>query len=279
MNYHSNEWISLRMRDHYQDARNKLKDTNIVVLACQGSQNYGLDYEDSDFDTKCIITPTFKDIALNRKPISTTFIRENEEHIDFKDIRLYIETFRKQNLNFLEILFTKYYICPLNTYANFYSQWKRLIDNREKIAHMNPLRGFASMKGIAAEKYHALEHHYPSRMHMIEKFGYDGKQLHHLLRIEEFMERFYQGESYQDCLITKKPEYLINVKKCLQYSLEEARLEADRAMKHIEDMYEIAKLKLENKENIEIKELLEDVSYNIMKLSVENELNGGYFLD
>lgn len=275
MNYHSNEWISLRMRDHYQDARNKLKDTNIVVLACQGSQNYGLDYEDSDFDTKCIITPTFKDIALNRKPISTTFIRENEEHIDFKDIRLYIETFRKQNLNFLEILFTKYYICPLNTYANFYSQWKRLIDNREKIAHMNPLRGFASMKGIAAEKYHALEHHYPSRMHMIEKFGYDPKQLHHLLRIEEFMQRFYNGESYENCLISERPNYLIDVKKGL-FDLDEARDIANTTMQEIDNLYNKAKTILNNKEDKESVELLEDVSYNIMKRSIQNELGGIY---
>ena len=275
MNYHDNVWISQKMKEHLQEAKETLKDRPIVVLACQGSQNYGLDYEDSDFDTKCITVPTFKEIALNKKALSTTHIRENNEHIDLKDIRLYIQTFRKQNLNFLEILFTPYYVCPMNNFTNFYNEWGKLIDNREKIAHMNPLRGFASMKGIAAEKYHALEHHYPSRMHMIEKFGYDPKQLHHLLRIDEFMKRFYNGESYEDCLISDYPDYLIDIKKGL-FDLDEARDIANTTMAELDNLYNKAKNILSNEEDKEMVELLEDVSYNIMKRSIQNELGGIY---
>lgn len=274
-NYHDNIWISQKMEEHLQEAKETLKDRPIVVLACQGSQNYGLDYEDSDFDTKCITAPTFKEIALNRKALSTTHIRENNEHIDLKDIRLYVQTFRKQNLNFLEILFTNYYICPLNAFTNFYDEWGRLMNNREKIAHMNPARGLASMKGIAAEKYHALEHHYLSRMGWINKYGYDPKQLHHLLRIEEFMQRFWQGESFEDCLISKMPEYLIAVKRGY-YVLEDARYEANAAMRKIENLYNQAKETMNNKEDQEAVELLEDVSYNIMKRSIQNELGGIY---
>lgn len=272
MNYHDNVWISQKMKEHLQEAKETLKDRPIVVLACQGSQNYGLDYEDSDFDTKCITVPTFKEIALNKKALSTTHVRENNEHIDLKDIRLYIQTFRKQNLNFLEILFTPYYVCPMNNFTNFYNEWGKLIDNREKIAHMNPLRGFSSMKGIAAEKYHALEHHYPSRMHMIEKFGYDPKQLSHLLRIEEFMIKFYKGESYANCLISSIPDKLISVKKGGYYSLEQARSVAEKTMTHIEELYQTAKISLSNVENKDMRELLEDVSYQIIKTSIENEL-------
>ena len=275
MNYHNNVWISQKMKEHLQEAKETLKDRPIVVLACQGSQNYGLDYEDSDFDTKCITVPTFKEIALNKKALSTTHVRGNNEHIDLKDIRLYIQTFRKQNLNFLEILFTPYYVCPMNNFINFSNEWGKLIDNREKIAHMNPLRGFSSMKGIAAEKYHALEHHYPSRMHMIEKFGYDPKQLHHLLRIDEFMKRFYNGESYEDCLISDYPDYLIDIKKGL-FDLDKARDIANTTMTEIENLYNKAKNTLNNKEDKEMVELLEDVSYNIMKRSIQNELGGIY---
>lgn len=268
-NYHSDKWFKMRLFNHYLDAIEIIPTNNIVIVAMQGSGNYGLDYETSDFDSKCIITPTFKDIALNHKPISTTHIRANDEHIDLKDIRLYIETFRKQNLNFLEILFTEYFFCPNN---NFKLQWERLIQKREEIAHMNPLRNFASMKGIAAEKYHALEHHYPSRIHIIEKFGYDGKQLHHLLRIHEFMQRFYAGESYQDCLISKQAEYLIEVKKNTYYTLEKAREIAQNTMASIEELYDTTKNILSNEEDPEMRDLLEDVSYNIMKLSVKEEL-------
>ena len=120
MNFHSDEWILNQVNEHYKEAKTLINPSHIVGVFYQGSGNYGLDYEGSDVDTKCIITPDFKEIALNRKPLSTTHIRKNEEHIDLKDIRLYIQTFRKQNLNFLEILFTPYTIFPNE---KFLAQW------------------------------------------------------------------------------------------------------------------------------------------------------------
>ena len=70
----------------------------IVFIALQGSQNYGLDYEGSDIDTKCVVLPTLDDIIENRKPISTTHVMENEEHCDIKDIRLMFDCYKKQNI-------------------------------------------------------------------------------------------------------------------------------------------------------------------------------------
>ena len=141
--------IMKRVQDHYNEALKYFPEEQIVGVFLQGSQNYELDYENSDVDTKLIVVPTFKDVALNRKPVSTTHIRANEEHIDFKDIRLYMETFRKQNLNFLEILFTDFYwINPL-----YEHEWNRLVAMRENIAHMNPGRAVMSMKGLAQTKY------------------------------------------------------------------------------------------------------------------------------
>lgn len=91
MNYHSDSWINEKVHDHYREAREYFPDDSIVGIFLQGSQNYGLDYEGSDVDTKLIVVPTFKDIAMNKQPISTTHIRSNSEHIDWKDVRLYIQ--------------------------------------------------------------------------------------------------------------------------------------------------------------------------------------------
>lgn len=255
------------MQEHYNEALESFKESHIVGLWLQGSQNYGLDMPTSDVDTKLIVTPTFKDIALAKKPVSTTHIRANDEHIDFKDIRLYIETFRKQNLNFLEILFTPYFIInPL-----YHEEWKKLVIHREQIARMNPYRAIQSMKGIALEKYFAMEHRYPSRVHVLDKFGYDPKQLHHLGRVHEWMIRFYKGERYEDCLISKDPTYLLSL-KLGAFSLEEAREKAEYHKQGVEEIAEIAYNTYENKENEEIRQLLEEVSYNIMKISVMEEL-------
>lgn len=110
MNYHNDKWIMEKVGEHYQEALQSFPEDRIVGIFYQGSGNYGLDYEDSDVDTKLIVTPTLDDIIFTHKPVSTTHIRNNDEHTDWKDIRLMLQTFRKCNLNFTEILFTKYKI-------------------------------------------------------------------------------------------------------------------------------------------------------------------------
>lgn len=267
MNYHSDEWIMDRVREHYDEALGYFPEDRIVGIFYQGSGNYGLDYEGSDVDTKLIATPTFEDIAMNKKAVSTTHIRENEEHIDFKDIRLYIQTFRKQNLNFLEILFTKYAIInPM--YA---SEWNRLVQAREEIAHYAPVQAIKSMRGIAKEKYHAMEHHYPARMVWIDKFGYDPKQLHHLLRVNEYISRYIDRESYEACLISKMPDYLQAVKLGL-HNLDDARMIANWAIGCIDKMCDKYLETCSTKVDKDVDALLDDVQYNIMKIAIKKEI-------
>lgn len=269
MNYHSDKEIMARVFEHLSEAKTIIPEKHIVGIFLQGSQNYGLDYEGSDIDTKCITTPTFKEIALARKPLSTTHVRENDEHIDLKDIRAYLETFKKQNLNFLEILFTKYAIYPNE---NFAKEWRRLIEHREAITHYDPVRSVKSMMGIASEKYFAMEHHYPSRMEWIMAFGYDPKQLSHLLRVAEYLDRYIAGEPYGDCLITKQPEYLKDVKLGF-HSLEEAR---EIATKTYNEIHEKCDKFIEEHKNDPIDhsvdELLDDVAYKIMESSVQRDI-------
>lgn len=266
MNYHSDKWIMDRVREHYEEALTMFPKDRIIGIFYQGSGNYGLDYEDSDVDTKLILTPTFKDVAMNRKPISTTHIRDNSEHIDLKDVRLYIQTFRKQNLNFLEILFTKYVIInPI-----YEKEWNRLVAAREDIARYSQVASIKSMRGIASEKYFAMEHHYPSRMEWINKFGYDPKQLHHLLRVEEYIKRYIDGESYENCLISKQASFLKNVKKGF-FTLDEAREVGLRSYKFIKEISEVFLLSCSQEINQEVEGLFDSVQYNIMKIAIEKE--------
>ena len=268
MNYHSDRWIWDRVAEHMEEARTVVPAAHIVGIFLQGSQNYGLDYEGSDIDTKLITTPTFKDIALARKPLSTTHVRANDEHIDLKDIRLYVQTFRKQNLNFLEILFTPYCIIA----GKYKDQWQRLVDNREAITHYDPVRSVKSMMGVASEKYFAMEHHYPARMAWIEQYGYDPKQLHHLLRISEFLERYLAGESFEDCIHTDHAEYLKDVKQGL-YTLDAARDIAFTEYNHIHDCCNaFAETHKNDPVDKNIDELLDDVAYEIMRISVTEEI-------
>ena len=261
--------VKERLMEHLAEARQYFAEEQIVGIFLQGSQNYGLDLPGSDVDTKLIVVPSFKDICLNRKPVSTTHVRANDEHIDWKDIRLYMETFRKQNLNFLEILFTDYYwINPM-----YEDQWMRLVQKREEIARMNPWRAVKSMKGIAMEKFHAMEHPYPSKMDLIEKFGYDGKQTHHLIRVDDYLERYINGEDYKSCLRpthAKRPRMMEY--KRHEVPLEVARIEAQEVLDHVTAIADAFCAEHEDKEDFEMRELLEDVSYNVMRIAVEREL-------
>lgn len=269
MNYHNDQWIMEKVGEHYQEALQSFPEDRIVGIFYQGSGNYGLDYEGSDVDTKLIVTPTLDDIIFNHKPVSTTHIRNNDEHTDWKDIRLMLQTFRKCNLNFTEILFTKYKIVnPL-----YMKQWDRIVDNNELIARYNEVAAVRTMKGIAMEKYHAMEHKYPSKIEIIDKYGFDGKQVHHLFRVEEYLQRYINGESYADCLISKQAEYLKNVKTCGYLSLEEARVLAKESLNRICIMADKFRAEHIEESNPNVDNLLDDVQREIMLIAIKREIS------
>lgn len=200
------EKIMRRLSEHLDAVKEKHPEW--VGIFLQGSQNYKLDYEGSDVDSKLIVLPSFEDFVLNRKPYSYTHIMENDEHVDVKDIRLMFDCFRKQNINFVEILFTKYRI--LN--PKYASLFQPVLDSRELIGRYNDFASLNCMVGTAMEKQKALCHPYPATIDKIERFGYDPKQLHHILRLDEFMTRWLAGEAYEDCLLSKKADYLKQIK-------------------------------------------------------------------
>lgn len=275
-NFHSDEWVINGVRKHYEEALKLFPADRIVGVFAQGSMNYGLDYEGSDIDTKCFLVPTLEDIIFNKKPISTTHIRANEEHIDFKDIRLFLTTVRKQNLNFMEILFTKYKIVN----PTYEPMWNRLIENNEQIARYNPVGAVKTMKGIAMEKYHAMEHRYPSKIDIIDKWGYDGKQLSHLVRVREYLTRYIEGEKYSDCLISQMPDYLKALKiitdEGFYYDLEGAREIAKIELNLVTKMSDkFAAAHKDDPVDWHVDVLLDDVQRDIMKLGIELEMQKG----
>ena len=229
------ERIMKRVKEHYEEACSLGKE--VVAVFLQGSQNYELDeYSDeymSDIDTKCIILPTLNDIVNGKSPYSSTHVCANNEHIDIKDIRVMFEMFKKQNNAYVELLFTKYYyINP--KYESLVNELKELA---ESISRMHPNQALRCLAGTSAEKYKALEHPYPNTMDKIEKYGYDPKQLHHILRINDFMKKYIAGLPYAECLIPNHAGYLMQVKKGL-YDLNEARrlaYETDQANKKLKE--------------------------------------------
>lgn len=261
------EFINKRIHEHYDFIKDKY---DVAYLGLQGSQNYGLDiYDDdykSDIDTKAIIIPSFEDFVYNRTPVSKTIVLENNEHIDVKDIRVMFDTFKKQNVNFIEILFTKYNIVKYS----YNDMIKLLLDGKESIAHLNINQALRCMAGMSMEKLKALQHPYPTIIDKINKYGYDPKQLHHILRMNDFIKKYAAGKSYEECLIPDNKDYLIQIKKGILSEKEavELAIKTDEETKKIKDKYIT--------ENDEIKEfpiqLLDHVKLEILKRKFKKEI-------
>lgn len=281
MSYILDKDIMNRLKEHYAAAAAIIPKDRIVGIFLQGSQNYGIATDKSDVDTKCIILPSFEDIVFNKQPISTTYVLPNDEHIDLKDIRLIFNNFRKQNINFIEILFTKYFI--LNPkYKKF---WNELVEEREAIAKYNPYIAVKAIKGMAIDKYHALEHPYPNKAKVLAQYGFDPKQLHHLARLYYFLyDYLYTNKTYAEVLkVSGKRKYdLLDIKcggdpylntypMCLVSAREWGTIYFE-TITRIADVYCNLHSDLKNKPDPYIDKLFDKVQTEIMKKAMKKEL-------
>ena len=219
--------IHERLKHDYDYVRKQGYEVFGVFL--QGSQNYQLDYAGSDIDTKCIVLPSAEDLILNKQPVSTTLILPDNSHIDLKDIRLMWQCFKKQNVNYLEILFTEFFYLPYE----YFGFWMEMLKINEDIAHIDNYAAVNCIVGMVLEKNAALCHPYPSLKDKIEKHGYDNKQLHHIIRCREFLDRYIAGTPYGECLIPADRKYLISVKADYRYNLDEAKAIAKEAVDYV----------------------------------------------
>ena len=177
------------------------KGLTVVGIFLYGSQNYNLDYEGSDIDLKAIVIPSINDIVFNNKPISTT-IDIPDGLCDIKDIRLMVQSWRKQNVNFMELLFTEYsYVNPL-----FYEFFRPLLAARETIVRYNEKRAVDCLRGFVYEKYYRLFKDTPSQHDEVTKYGYAAKQLVHMERLASLLEHYMKREPYMECLMVSPEE-------------------------------------------------------------------------
>ena len=96
-----------------------------------------------------------------------------------------------------------------------------------------------------------------------------------MLRVEEYLERYINGVSYEQCLIPDEEtaSLLSTIKEKNDFfNLEQARYNAEMAIKHIEALCEYALSKYPEGHNPKVDELLNEVQYKIMKSAIATEL-------
>jgi ribosomal protein S25 len=161
------------------------KKDRILGIFLYGSQNYNLDTEDSDIDSKIIYVPSFEEFCFNKEWVSKE-LHCAGEHAEVKDIRLMRQMFMKQNINFIELLYTDYYI--LN--PKYEELWRKyFINNREDISHYDMREALSSMCGQGIFHVAIKDNIIPS-----------DKKIANGLRLCYFLRDYLAGAPYVKCL-------------------------------------------------------------------------------
>lgn len=155
----------------------KTKKYNVIYIGVYGSQNYNLADKKSDLDVKAIVLPTFEDF-VNRTKISLVIPTQDGE-IVVQDIWTFYEHLTQGHPAWLEPIYSEYFV------GN-----KELKELFKKV----PLN-YRCVKGMAGAKLAALDHPYDSKKEVLKKFGYDPKQLHHIIRLYDLLNK-HISESY-----------------------------------------------------------------------------------
>lgn len=262
--------INNRLLEHWNYAN---KDYNIWFLALYGSQNYGLDTNRSDVDTKGLVIPSFKQFARTKSTINSVIVTDRNEHVEIKDCYSMIDNFWKQNINFLEILFGEHVI--LN--EDYLEEWQKLVNLREEIARFDELKAIKAMAGMAKQKFEHLSTPHESVKHLIEAYGYDGKQLSNIMRLNNFMYNYIKGLSFEECL-TKHFPYnrdLLMMAKTQMFDYDTAKRMAELttiSMNNIVD--DCIKTRTFTK-NEKVKKEVEEIVYSVYEKSIRKELSIG----
>lgn len=169
----------------------------VIYIGLYGSQNYNCDDEKSDIDVKAIILPSLHDIIF-RKVTSKTIGCKNG-NIDVKDLITFYDVIKKGNFSYIESIDTKYSIGD------------RYIKELFKSFRPN----LKSILGAMYEKRKALTHEYPSKKEEFEKWGFDPKQFHHILRLLDILRHIYDTGEQVSYLTydTEMRNYMIATKR------------------------------------------------------------------
>jgi len=178
------------VQDHYNYIVSQgIDPRSIIGIFCYGSQNYGVDDENSDLDTKCLIIPSTDDLIRGGSYYVKEYHLPTGEHCEVMDIRHYVASAKKQNINFLEIMYTD--IKWVNPYYDSLWNWF-FVRNREEISRYDMNYGIHSIAGQA--------------IGTLTRNEFTSKKLATVFRLNYFIVDYINGNSYKDCIFNTNPD-------------------------------------------------------------------------
>lgn len=246
-----------KVQYHYNIVKEKYGEEKLLGVFLYGSQNYNFSTENSDVDTKAILIPNLEDLCL-RRPVTKELHLDNGEHCEVKDIREMIKMFKKQNINFLEILYTDF--CIIN--PKYEELWNNSFCKKaELISHMDYKKTILSITG--------------QTLHTLKQNPYNGKKYADSLRLYYFLLNFIKGFSYKNCIninySVPNPkelfEYKNNKRKPSEHTIESLKKELLK-LKDSAETY--------NKYN-NTSEISKYLDLNAMKLITNNNIHFDFY--
>lgn len=213
--------INSELKKQYH-ALSKIYD-NVFGVFLYGSQNYGCSTQDSDVDTRAIIIPTLDDLIFS-KPVSKKYKTDTGE-CEVKDIREMFRMFKKQNVNFLEILFTNHYYVPVVHIEEF----DRIIAMREDIARYDENHNVDCIFGLFNKSYNKL-----FETDEAGKEIYNQKHYSNLKRLHSTMEAYVEGKPYKEVIWHPECQKL----KRIRFPQQMVKEDAEVLMGNMEKMHE-----------------------------------------
>ena len=192
------------------------KGLTVYAVMLKGSQNYNLSDSESDIDANAIIIPTLAQLRSNEK----WKLSFEEGDVVAHNIYSFAEIVAKGNPQWVEVCNSEYAVGEsLEMFKHF---------------RVNP----SALKGMMMEKVTAFSRLYPSRAKYVEQFGYDPKQLHHIIRLYDCLAQDVITTTYHGT----QRDWMMAIKRGTLLTKEEAFALRDEYVTKLAEIYEKRKL-------------------------------------
>lgn len=262
-------------------------DYNVAFMCLQGSQNYGLDeYSEeykSDFDVKCFVIPSLKNLLEDTSMVSKVLEMEDKSIIEVKDIRLLGKLLYKMNPTYLELLYTPYFFVNKDYQRTRTLLFlKSLKEMRDEIANRDVKRFAKAMQGFVLGKRKNLEKEKDSNKAVFDIYGYNPKELHHLVRLSLMMNEVsrlkgkvkFESLMKLDFLTKKQKETLKKYKtEPIEYTeaIHKADMYVEKVKHQVDELLENDNLVVNSVED-KMNNLIEEYVLNTVKVDVINDI-------
>lgn len=193
-----------------------------IFTALFGSQNYGLDDEHSDVDTKSLIIPELTDWLWSTEGDTNTLITMSDgSHAELKPVVSMFKQFLKGNINFLEVLYTPY----VDVAPGWEWLYEELVFNADYITEHNKYNQASVWFGYLNQMISRTQHSsmtakidpitHCDTMGYNYELGYNPKALMNAVRLKETIIRYFEFKRpFNEAIdMTDMREYILPIKR------------------------------------------------------------------